>query len=448
MYRKILDEIKSKKNVAILGFGKEGISTYKFIRKYLNISLTIIDRHDVSRNENLINDKNIIFVHGDTYLEDLDKYDLIFKTPGISFKNLNKEILKNKITSQMEMLLKYYSTQVIAITGTKGKSTTTSLIYEIIKQQNSNVYLLGNIGIPILDYVTNFDEKSYLVVEASSHQLEFVNHSPHIGIILNLFEDHLDHAGTLENYHNSKLNIFKHQNTQDYLIYYRDDEVLTNYLKINKYKAIKKYIRTKTKCNNAYYIKEDFVYHKENIYNINDTRNLIGDHNLINIMFALVVVDILSLDRSKAIETINKFKPLEHRLELVGKYDGIYFYNDAISTIPGATINGIKALKTVDTLIFGGMDRGINYQELIDFLNKGHVKKLIAMPSTGHKIVDQLDNKNIFIIKVEDLKEAVMQAKKITEKNKICLMSPAASSYEYFKNFEEKGTKYKEYIKN
>ena len=156
----------------------------------------------------------------------------------------------------------------------------------------------------------------------------------------------------------------------------------------------------------------------------------------------------MELDNELTIKTINNFKPLEHRLELVGKYNDIIFYNDTIATIPNATISGIKALKDVNTLIFGGMDRGIDYREFIEFLDTGVVKNLICMPTTGYKIGKKIKNKHVNVYFIETLDEAVKLAKKITLKEKICLLSPAASSYEYFKNFIEKGNVYKKLVKD
>lgn len=448
MYNKIIEKIKNK-NICILGLGKEGMSTYKFIRRHLpNKFITIIDKKDVS---NLISDNNVKIIYGDNYLDNLDIYDLIIKTPGISFKDINIDNIKDKITSQLELLLEVFKENTIGITGTKGKSTTSTLIYKIIKDQGYDTYLLGNIGNPMFDDIEKFSSDTYLVIEMSSLQLEFVKVSPYIGIVLNLLEDHLDHAGTVHHYHECKMNMFKYQNEKDYCIYSLDDINTVNWINNNDYLSnIYKVTLNNIKENNVIYLENDNVILNNNIvYNNNSKRNLVGAHNLSNIMFSLLVAKILKLDISKTVESISNFIPLEHRLELVGTYNEITYYNDSISTIPMATINAVKALKNVDTLIFGGMDRGIDYSDLVEFLSNSNITNLICMPTTGYKIGEQLKeittNKNIYFI--ETLKEAVDKAKIVTEKGKICLMSPAASSYEYFKNFEEKGTKYKEFVK-
>ena len=166
-------------------------------------------------------------------------------------------------------------------------------------------------------------------------------------------------------------------------------------------------------------------------------------------MFCLLLTELLKLDNDMAIKSIKEFSPLEHRMELVGTYNDITYYNDSIATIPYATINAIESLKDVDTLIFGGMDRGIDYKPLLDYLITSNVRNLICMPTTGYKIGKEIEDKDIDknIYYIELLEDAVKKAKEVTEKGKICLMSPAASSYEYFKNFEEKGRMFKELVK-
>ncbi|MBR3523564.1 MAG: UDP-N-acetylmuramoyl-L-alanine--D-glutamate ligase [Bacilli bacterium] len=448
MFKKIIDDIKGK-NVAILGFGMEGISTYHFIRKYSNMPLTIIDKNDVyeKNKEMLENDANLSFIVGENYLKNLEDFDLIIKSPGVILKDIDTSSLK--ITSELELMLKYYRDQTIGVTGTKGKSTVVSLMYKILEDQGKDVRLLGNIGTPIFDEIESFTDKTIIVVEMSALQLEFTDISPHIAVIINLFEEHLDHSGTVKHYHENKLNIFKYQNEHDYAIYSSDIEPLNSYID-ERYKAHKYRVQLHNKNINlqtAYLYKGMAYLDNQELYNSEDKRNLIGEHNLRNIMIVLTIAKIMELNMHKAIKSVNEFKPLEHRLEHVGTYNGIIYYNDAIATIPNATINGIEALKNVNTLIFGGMDRGINYQELIDYLDAGHVANLICMPTTGYKIGKKIKNKNVNVYYAETLDEAVKLAKGVTEKDKICLLSPAAASYEYFKNFMEKGNTYKALVR-
>jgi len=222
MLNNVIEYFKNK-NIVILGFGKEGKSTYNFLRKYLkDIHLTIKDQNTSINDEPLLaNDKNITIIAGKDYLNDLEKYDVIMKTPGITFKNIDISNIKDKIHSQTELLLKYYKDIIIGITGTKGKSTTSSLIYTILKNNNKKTLLLGNIGNPIFDFIDTIEKDTLLVVELSSHQLEFVSSSPHISIITNLYQDHLDHTNGLEDYYKCKMNIAKYQTNEDTLLYYK-----------------------------------------------------------------------------------------------------------------------------------------------------------------------------------------------------------------------------------
>ncbi|MBS7021454.1 MAG: UDP-N-acetylmuramoyl-L-alanine--D-glutamate ligase, partial [Firmicutes bacterium] len=391
MYKNIIKKLEPK-SIAILGFGLEGKSTYHFIRRHLKEkSITIIDKNDI-RNEELLKDNYLDFVIGEHYLDDLEKYDVIIKTPGISLKEIDTSKIENKITSQIELLLEEYHEQVIGITGTKGKSTTTSLLYETLKAVGKDVYLLGNIGVPVLDEIEHYHKDSILVVEMSSHQLEYIKVSPHIGVILNLFEDHLDHAGSVERYHNIKMHMFKYQTKDDIAIYCKDNEVLYQKVLEGDYQThLYPVTLNESTDANTISIHGDYVsYQNELLYPVHGKRNLVGEHNLQNIMVILLILKLHDVDISKVIDTINSFQPLEHRLECVGTFDGVTYYNDTIATIPAATMNGIEALKKVNTLIFGGMDRGISYNDFITYLNHSKVEHLICMPRTGHHIGKEL----------------------------------------------------------
>lgn len=442
MHKQIIEKIKNADKVAILGFGREGNSTYNFIRKYLpNKIIYILDEKEIS-----LDDEYTVYKKYNRTTEDLIEFDLIIKTPGISLKDIDIEKVKDKLTSQIELLLEVNKQNVIGITGTKGKSTTSSLIYNIIKDQGRKVFLVGNIGVPALDQIEEYKD-ALIVTEMSSHQLEFIKTAPHIGIILNLFQDHLDHAGSVKHYHECKMNMLLKQTENDIGIFDADNYYLKEITKDIDFKQ--KILNVSNEKESDIYVEDNNIYLNGNLLvNANDIkRNILGDHNLKNIMYALLVTSLLNLDFEKAYQTISEFKSLEHRMELVGTYKDIIFYNDSIATIPEAVINACKTLKDVDTLIFGGQDRGIDYTSLIEYLNEGNIRNLICMPTTGFNIADKLTNKNINIYKIETLEEAVTKAFEVTDKNKICLLSPAAPSYEYYKNFEEKGNAYKNFIK-
>ena len=444
MQEEIFEYLDGKK-IAILGFGMEGKSTYKFIRKFSNCILYILDQKDYSDDELIKDDSNIVVI-SDNYLSNLDSYDIIIKAPGVVLKDIDVTSFKDKITSQLELLMEVNRKNIIGVTGTKGKSTTTTLIYEMFKNCGYDAHLLGNIGTPIFDDIDNFKDDSILVIEMSALQLEFVNVSPHVAILLNLFEEHLDHAGSVEHYYENKLNIFKYQDKLDTGIYAYDNDNVREYVLNNTYKQ--DMVSVSLKDNTHMHIRDNYIYYKnKKLYDITSKRNLIGDANLENIMFSLAVAEVYYLPLDKVIDTINNFKPLAHRLELVGEYNGITYYDDAIATIPEACINAIKSLIKVDTLILGGMDRGINYDKFIEYLKTNSITNLICMPETGYKIADSLMTSNKRIYKCETLEDAVSTAKKVTKKGYICLLSPAAASYNKYKNFIEKGNKFQELVK-
>ena len=262
MYQNIIEKL-SNKYIAILGFGMEGKSTYNFIRKYLpDLKMAILDKNIIEYTP-FDKDNNLEFVFGNHYLDDLEKYDLIIKAPGVSLVNRDITNIKDKITSQLELFLEEYAQQTIGVTGTKGKSTTTTLIYEILKKQGNDVYLLGNIGKAIFDDIEKFTSDSIIVIEMSALQLEFVKVSPHIGVIVNLYQDHLDHAGSVKHYHENKLNIFKYQKSNDIGIYPMDNEYLKIYMKNNNYKA--KMYTVSLDGDSDIYIKNNYVYFNDKV---------------------------------------------------------------------------------------------------------------------------------------------------------------------------------------
>lgn len=442
MLAKVITKFKNKK-IAIIGFGQEGKSTYRFLRKYFpKLELTILDENeDIIKESILQKDSHVTVVSGPHYLEKLEQYDICMKSPGIVIR---EEAYHENITSQLEIALEVFRNQIIGVTGTKGKSTISSLLYQVLKDQKKDVYLLGNIGMPIFDELEQIQKNTLCVIEMSSHQLEYVSVSPHIALISNLYEDHLDHAGTIEQYYYSKLNIARYQKKGDIVIYSRDSNNLVN--EISKLKLPSTLYAVTLKHPNdgleMGMIDGQICWNGKQVSG-QLKRHLLGEHNLQNIMLVLLCAEWLKLNLEQVLQTIACFQPLENRMERVGTVYGVTYYNDTIATIPEATIQAIEALQTVDTLIFGGMDRGIHYDTLCTYLNN-HVAHLICMPTTGHMIGKQLNRDGVYF--VDTLKEAVVLASMITQKGKICLLSPAASSYEFFRNYKEKGEYYKKYI--
>ena len=438
-----IKEMIDNKKIVILGYGKEGRSTYEYLKKKdSSANITIMDQNY----ENIASpDENTKVINVDYDL--INEYDLIFKAPGVSLKNVDITSFKDKITSQLELLLKTTKGFTIGITGSKGKSTTSSLIYQMILDQGYKTFLVGNIGNPILDVIDNIDEDTYVVIEMSSHQLEFVSSSPNIALLLNLYPEHLDHYKGLDAYYKAKLNIANFQNKEDYFIYSTDNDDLKRYIELINTESNKYDVNEEKQDKSFAYIKEDYIIvDDEKVFDINTEINLKGKHNIKDISFALSVASLLNLEFDKCVQTIKKFKPLPHRMENVGVAKGITFYNDSIATIPDAAINAVESLGDVNTLIIGGMDRGIDYSQFIDYLKTCKVENIICMPDTGYKIMDKIkDDKKTY--EAIDIEKAVDIAIKVTKKDAVCLLSPAASSYGFYKNFEERGERYKEQIK-
>lgn len=255
--------------------------------------------------------------------------------------------------------------------------------------------LVGNIGIPVFNEIGKIDKDTIVVLELSCHQLQFVKASPNISILLNLYEEHLDLYKSYEEYKLAKLNIFKFQKKEDYAIVGIDSPDSKNCFKVNDNTYVFCFHHNE-KIKKGIIIKENGLYLKKNgkctlVYNKKRKRNLLGEHNLNNIAAALCICDILNLPLDKAAFLIDHFKPLEHRMEFVGNYHKIDFYNDSIATIPEATINCIKSISNIRTLILGGMDRKIDLSSLVDYLNNDKkLKTLIFLKDTGYQIYDEL----------------------------------------------------------
>ncbi len=444
------------KTIAILGFGQEGKSTFNFIKKMIPLNHIIIADRNKDIGSQLQPDelKMVSLSLGERYLEKLENVDLVIKSPGITKEKVLEYFPAEKITSQADLFIQFYSDQIIGVTGTKGKSTTSSLIQYVLEVAGKKSILLGNIGKPPFDYIQNITEETQIVYELSSHQLDDVRYSPHIAILLNLFEEHLDHYGSFKNYTNAKYNISKFQQSNDWLIINGDDPIL-----VSKYSdaICNKLIFS----NSLHFVQGAFISDLDNVqmkldettcsFDFSKRSALPGNHNLKNIMAAVLAAKIAGVEDSAILKAVNSFKGLEHRLEYVGLFKGIHFYNDSIATIPEATIEAIKTLKTVDTLILGGKDRGIDYQGLIDFLPNSTIRNIVFLGEAGNRIYNGLKTNGkykgkMFLIEAfEEIKELIL---KNTASGSICLLSPAASSYDMFSNFEERGNAFKKIAGN
>ncbi len=401
--------------IAILGYGREGQSTHKLIKELL------------PEKEILIADDKSPLAGCTLQDECLKNCTLYIKTPGISMKKL-QGLDREKITSQTDIFLQLYSNQTIGITGTKGKSTTSNLVYKILLDQGFDVLLAGNIGVPLLDIISNIKENTIIVAELSAHQLQFIHTSPKVSILLNLFEEHLDHFDSYEQYKESKYNIATKQTKQGVFIFNKDSKEIKALLEKTPLQSRQKPFSKEEATIEANYLK--------------------GEHNQMNILSAILASQEFGAKKEEAETTAKNFQPLAHRLEYVGEKNGVTYYNDSISTIPQATIEALKALKKVQTLILGGMDRGIDYSPIVEQIGVFEVKNIAFVGQAGRRIYKEMKEKvnNYNCLLSDDYKEIVSWCKANTQKEKICLLSPAASSYDMFTNFEHRGEVFKQLI--
>lgn len=415
----------SGKRILIAGFGREGKSTLRFLQQYMpDATVGIADKNETAFQD--IDKERYNLYFGDEYLKASSDYDVVIKTPGISVKDIYIDF--SKITSQTDLFLEAFHNQVIGITGTKGKSTTSTLIYHLIKESGNDAILAGNIGIPILDCVNDINERTIIVYELSAHQLQFINRSPHVGILLNVFEEHLDHFGTFEKYKDAKVNVLRYMSDDDVAVVNND-----------LYRAVSRQLSA---------VSVDFENYSFDDYNINwEDIPLLGEHNKMNIKAALCACKSYGLSIEDLIPHLYTFKSLEHRQEYVGIFKGVKFYNDSISTIPQATIAALKTIKNVNFLLLGGFDRGIDYEPLVAYLKENPLPYILITGRAGQTIKDKLQTAEYKgnILEYTDMESAFVMMKQYAKSGDVCLLSPAAASYDRYKNFEERGRVFKEF---
>lgn len=443
MNNKLIDflrrEIEDKK-VLLLGFGREGLSSLAMLKRVGGTKkIAVADQREIKEDY-----EGVEKITGKGYMSQIEEFDIVLKSPGVVLEK-DREEYNTKITSQTEIFLKLYKNQTVGITGTKGKSTTATLIYHILKESGKKSVLLGNIGIPPFDKVDEIDEDTTIVFELSSHQLEYTEYSPRIALYLNIYEEHLDHYRGFLEYKRAKENIYRYQEEKALLYLGSNIEIKDEIAS----KIIRIYLKkTKGEC----YLDKDRVVYGNNSFTIEEEKiRLKGSHNKYNIAMAYAVLRDLGLSDEEIRRGLLTYIPLPHRLEYFGDFDGISYYDDSISTIPEATINAIKTVKNIDTIIVGGMDRGIDYKVLALELAKTKLSNVILMEETGKIIMREVANLTSItpsFILVKNLKDAVGIAKKLTAKGGACVMSPASASYGIFKNFEERGERFKELVKN
>lgn len=425
-----LIEFFKDKKVLILGFGREGRSTYGLIRKYLpEQPLGIADKNPVS-----VDDPLVALHCGDDYLDAMRGYDIIMKSPGIPFVNV--EIPEGCfVTDQTDLYLKYSNSTVVGVTGTKGKTTTSTLIYRMLKAAGLKTGLKGNVGVPVFDTIEESDDE-ITVMELSCHQLEFMSSSPHVAVLTNVYEEHLDHYNDgFRGYVAAKMNIVKYQTCNDFFI-------------LNPRSTAIDYVDPAALPARVIFADPDGLDPELREAAIKNP-HLPGAHNLQNIQVAAQAARRFGVTNEAIVKAIDEFEGISDRMELFGVFGGVSYYNDSIATIPYSVLMGVDSLGNVGTLIIGGMDRGLDYTDFARELSKRDIDNIVCLPETGHAIAQMLreDGCRSNIVIAADMDEAVRAAVEHTAPGRACVLSPAAASYNYYKNFEEKGKHYKELVR-
>lgn len=429
----------NNKNVLVYGVGKSGISVAKLLSK--DNKVTIIDKNEIT-NGLLEKFKNI---NVEFKLEDeiaIKDFDLIVRSPGILPTNkLIEEAVNNDIFVTNEVEIAYHflpSCKIIGITGSNGKTTTTTIIYKLLSKIMDNVHLGGNIGIPLCDLVESVKENDVLVLEISDHQLhDLKEFKADISVLTNLCPTHLDFHGSYENYMNVKKKIFNNQTINDIaIINYGNKDSLLLTKDIN---ATKKYFTEE----NAY-IENNMIYvDGQEIISLDEIR-LKGQHNYENIMAALLVVNEFNLDKNVVKEVLKNFNGVEHRLEFVKEYNGILFYNDSKATNPTSTIIAINSFNKPIHLILGGFERSQDFNELNDYLD--NVKCIYSIGEVSNRVESWAKEQNKEVFNVKTLENALAKIVENVQNDEIVLLSPASASWDQYDRFETRGEEFKKLV--
>jgi UDP-N-acetylmuramoylalanine--D-glutamate ligase len=391
---------------------------------------------------------------GSNWLDALSEYDVVVRSPGVPLHSLRDSLASAphvRVTSSTNLFLAAHADKTIGITATKGKSTTSSLLHHVLVRAGIDSKLGGNIGIPAISLL-NTPAQIY-VLELSSYQLEDCQHSPHGALFLNLYPEHLDHHQDFANYGLAKANITSHQTPQDFLVAPFTSEAVR---KLSAQSPAQKILFGSPESqawieNSAYYYR-DLHGVVRKLFHVQDTK-LKGPGNQQNILAVLATLSRFDVSVESLTNAITEFAPLPHRLEEVATIGGVTYINDSISTVPEATINALDTFKnSVKTVILGGYDRGISFYNLAAYLTTSCVENVILFPPSGSRIETALREclagagSMLNITTVQSMREAVELAKRVTPSQSVCLLSPASPSFPIFKNFQERGEKFRQEV--
>ncbi len=453
-----ISSLLSGKRVCILGFGREGRSTLKWLFRHYRQqvhTVTVADKNPAITRENNPELEGCHIITGENYLSTVNQCDIIIKSPGVNLVSSGVVIPAEKITSQTDLFLRQFHRQCLGVTGTKGKSTTASMIYDMLCRCGRKAILTGNMGKPPLDSWEQVTPQTVMVCELSSHQLEHITTAPAVAVLLNLFQEHLDHYSSFEDYQRAKFRIAALQQEGDVIITHYEDMIIKTMLEsLQGVRKVRYFSWAPPRVagmgvDGARILWRDAE--KEQVVTYTHrAAHLKGKHNVMNFMAAALAAMETGCPLSMLGKTLEAFKGLDHRLQYVGSFRGVNFYNDAIATVPEASMAAVEALKNTGTLILGGQDRGVDYQPFAQFLSNQPIENYVFMGEAGKRMLEALKScsKRIIhnILFTEDLAQAVQFALENTPRGKSCVLSPAAPSYDAFRDYAHKGQVFKELL--
>ncbi len=445
------------KKVLIAGTGKSGINAGKLLLEK-GAEIVFYDDNaslDITKLLSLFEDaERISVVLGEVNEKILSNIDLMVISPGVPVDSDVANAVRDAgipIWSEIELAYHAGAGHLAAITGTNGKTTTTSLVGEIFAAYTDNSFTVGNIGIPYTEVALQMDGDSYTVAEVSSFQLEtIVDFRPHVSAVLNVTPDHLNRHYTMENYASVKLDVCKNQKEEDYLILNYDDELTRAMAEDKRVKARVVFFSRLHNLEEGICLQDDAIVIRENgtETRIIDTKDLIllGGHNLENYMAGIGVAHYMGIPMEIIVSALKTFKGVAHRIEFVKEVNGVAYYNDSKGTNPDAAIKGIQAMNRKTVLIGGGYDKGVAFDDWIKAFD-GKVKKLVLLGQTAHMIADTAAKYGFTEVAfADDLKQAVKLCFETAEPGDAVLLSPACASWGMFDNYEQRGDMFKEFV--
>lgn len=384
--------------------------------------------------------------------ENIDKIllmiDIVVISPGVPINHRVAVMAKNlskRIIGELEFGCLQFLPPTIAITGTNGKTTTASLVHSIFNEQQRNSVLVGNVGVPITEKISEIDRETVCIAEVSSFQLESTFlFCPHISCVLNISPDHLERHYSMDNYIFLKKRIFKNQRESEYVILNYDDDIVRSFAKEVKAKVL--YVSLKGKVDGAYRIDDKLYFNDEFIMKQSDLK-LKGEHNVFNALFSIAIAKLMDFDNEKIENALKNFKGVSHRMELVAKKDGVEFYNDSKATNTASTISAIEVIDRPTILILGGSEKGEDYSKMFEKIKNSNVKHVILTGASRFnmlKCAQEINFNNITL--THDFIIAIKIANLISHEGDCIILSPACASFDSFSGYEERGNKFKEIV--